>query len=136
MSYFRRTVRCTPRILAPAGSPAPAASIPEGGSLFDIAAPEPAAPAAKAEPAPEPEAAEPEPEAKEEPAAAAPSSGGGESTSVVMPELGESVTEGTVTVKEKPALEDMVSDAWKWMRRYGGDGARNLRDRRRVDRTA
>ncbi len=40
---------------------------------------------------------EPEPEAKQEPAAAPPSSGGGESTSVVMPELGESVTEGTVT---------------------------------------
>jgi UDP-glucose 4-epimerase len=25
---------------------------------------------------------------------------------------------------EKPALEDMVSDAWEWMRRYGGDTAR------------
>jgi Fe-S oxidoreductase len=67
----------------------PAATIPEGGSLFDIAAPEPSEPAAKpaekpaeepaAEAAPEaaaePEAAEPEaaePEAAEEPAAEAP----------------------------------------------------------------
>ncbi|MDT5288524.1 MAG: hypothetical protein QOF88_3413, partial [Mycobacterium sp.] len=60
------------------------------------------APAAEKEPesAPEPEpepapqqAAEPEPESAPAPAASA----GGEATSVVMPELGESVTEGTVT---------------------------------------
>jgi pyruvate dehydrogenase E2 component (dihydrolipoyllysine-residue acetyltransferase) len=54
-------------------------------------------PAAQAEPAAE-EQEEPEPEEKpksdEKPAA---SSGGGEATPVVMPELGESVTEGTVT---------------------------------------
>ena len=53
---------------------------------------EPAAePAAQPEPAAE-EQEEPEPE--EKPAA---SSGGGDATPVVMPELGESVTEGTVT---------------------------------------
>jgi pyruvate dehydrogenase E2 component (dihydrolipoamide acetyltransferase) len=52
-------------------------------------------------PRPEPEAA-PQPEAKsqaepEAPAAAAPGGEGGGSTRVLMPELGESVTEGTVT---------------------------------------
>ena len=62
----------------------------------------PAAPAAPAA-APEPEAQaqpepEPEPVAQPEPAAPAqPSSGGGTATPVLMPELGESVTEGTVT---------------------------------------
>ncbi|MGV0791076.1 2-oxoglutarate dehydrogenase, E2 component, dihydrolipoamide succinyltransferase [Mycolicibacterium sp. XJ1819] len=47
------------------------------------------------EPAPEPEP-EPAPEPEPEPEPAQ-SSGGGETTSVTMPELGESVTEGTVT---------------------------------------
>ncbi len=53
-------------------------------------------PAAQPEPAAE-EQEEPkeEPEPEEKPAAA--SSGGGEATPVLMPELGESVTEGTVT---------------------------------------
>src|SRR5690349_8224453 len=51
---------------------------------------------------PEPAAEEQEPAAEEEPEPepakpAAASSGGGEATSVKMPELGESVTEGTVT---------------------------------------
>jgi pyruvate dehydrogenase E2 component (dihydrolipoamide acetyltransferase) len=59
--------------------------------------PESAAPPAQPEPEPEPEPtppAQPEPE----PAPAAPqSSGGGTATPVLMPELGESVTEGTVT---------------------------------------
>src|SRR5699024_2060565 len=57
------------------------------------------APQAAAEPTPEPEP-EPEPEPAAEPApAAAPAaaSGGGDGTPVEMPELGESVTEGTVT---------------------------------------
>ena len=46
----------------------PKAEIPAGGSLFDIAAPEPAAPAAKAEPEPEgPEPPEPEPDSEPEP---------------------------------------------------------------------
>ena len=64
--------------------------------------PEPQA-TAEPEPHPEPErqaepqaAAEPEPQAEPQ-AAAEQHSGGGAATSVVMPELGESVTEGTVT---------------------------------------
>jgi pyruvate dehydrogenase E2 component (dihydrolipoamide acetyltransferase) len=57
------------------------------------------APAAEKEPEPEPEqAAEPEsePEPESAPAPAA-DDGGGDPTPVLMPELGESVTEGTVT---------------------------------------
>ncbi|WP_100445836.1 2-oxoglutarate dehydrogenase, E2 component, dihydrolipoamide succinyltransferase [Glycomyces xiaoerkulensis] len=61
------------------------------------AAPAPAEPAAQeSEPEPEQPAAQPEPE-RPEPAAAASSSGGAEGTEVPLPELGESVTEGTVT---------------------------------------
>jgi pyruvate dehydrogenase E2 component (dihydrolipoamide acetyltransferase) len=54
--------------------------------------------AAPAQPEPEP-AAQPEPERQPEPAAPAAQqgSGGGSATPVLMPELGESVTEGTVT---------------------------------------
>src|SRR5258708_659061 len=58
--------------------------------------PEPQA-AAPSQPEPEPEPAAP---ARQEPAPAAPAradSGGGAATPVLMPELGESVTEGTVT---------------------------------------
>jgi 2-oxoglutarate dehydrogenase E2 component (dihydrolipoamide succinyltransferase) len=66
----------------------------EGSDESAPAAEEKSDPEPEADPEPEPE---PEPEAKEEPSAAPSSSGGGESTSVVMPELGESVTEGTVT---------------------------------------
>ena len=54
----------------------------------------------RAEPEPEPEPvaeAEPEPAPEPAPTPAAPAASGGESTSVKMPELGESVTEGTVT---------------------------------------
>ncbi|WAC94302.1 2-oxoglutarate dehydrogenase, E2 component, dihydrolipoamide succinyltransferase [Mycobacterium sp. Aquia_213] len=68
----------------------------------------PSQPAAESAPAPEPEPepaaqpeseAQPEPERQPEPApqAAAPSSSNGSATPVLMPELGESVTEGTVT---------------------------------------
>jgi pyruvate dehydrogenase E2 component (dihydrolipoamide acetyltransferase) len=46
---------------------------------------------------PEPAAEEPEPEPEREEKPAAKSSGGGDATPVLMPELGESVTEGTVT---------------------------------------
>jgi 2-oxoglutarate dehydrogenase E2 component (dihydrolipoamide succinyltransferase) len=72
-------------VIGEAGEAAPAAPAP---------AAEPAAPAAAApEPAPAPE-----PEPAPEPAAAAPApSGGASGTPVVMPALGESVTEGTVT---------------------------------------
>jgi pyruvate dehydrogenase E2 component (dihydrolipoamide acetyltransferase) len=61
------------------------------------------APAAEPEPQPEPEAqaapAEPEPQAEPEPPAptASQPDAAGSSTPVLMPELGESVTEGTVT---------------------------------------
>ncbi|MGD1111196.1 MAG: biotin/lipoyl-containing protein, partial [Mycobacterium sp.] len=71
----------------------------EGGAPQAPSQPEPepesAAPPAQPEPQPEPTPpAQPEPE----PAPAAPqSSGGGSVTPVLMPELGESVTEGTVT---------------------------------------
>ncbi|CDO89318.1 dihydrolipoamide acetyltransferase [Mycobacterium triplex] len=62
----------------------------------------PSQPAAEAAPEPEPEpepTPQPEPERQPEPAAQAapPSSNGGAATPVLMPELGESVTEGTVT---------------------------------------
>lgn len=62
-------------------------------------------PAAQAPSQPEPQAAPPQPEPEPQPQVAAPSapapaqqgSGGGEATPVLMPELGESVAEGTVT---------------------------------------
>jgi 2-oxoglutarate dehydrogenase E2 component (dihydrolipoamide succinyltransferase) len=55
-------------------------------------------PAAQPEPAAEEhEEPEPEPEPEPEEKPAAKSSGGGDATPVLMPELGESVTEGTVT---------------------------------------
>lgn len=52
------------------------------------------APPAQPEAQPEPE---PQPQAQPEPQPAQQSSGGGDATPVLMPELGESVTEGTVT---------------------------------------
>ncbi len=57
------------------------------------------APTAQPEPEPEPEPQAAAPAAETEPAPAAPAApaGGGSATSVTMPELGESVTEGTVT---------------------------------------
>ncbi|MFJ9556491.1 2-oxoglutarate dehydrogenase, E2 component, dihydrolipoamide succinyltransferase [Nocardiopsis sp. NPDC101807] len=70
----------------------------EAAPAAEAARPEPEA---EPEPEPEPEAAPeaepaPEPKAEPEPAASAPSSDG-PTTSVTMPALGESVTEGTVT---------------------------------------
>ncbi|MGZ4513866.1 MAG: 2-oxoglutarate dehydrogenase, E2 component, dihydrolipoamide succinyltransferase [Mycobacterium sp.] len=55
------------------------------------------APPAQPEPEPEAAAAQPEPEPEHEPEPAQQSSGGGDATPVLMPELGESVAEGTVT---------------------------------------
>ncbi|WP_344315610.1 biotin/lipoyl-containing protein, partial [Streptomyces rhizosphaericus] len=75
---------------APAEAPAPAA--------------EPA-PAAQPEPAPAPAAEAPAPA----PAAAAPA-GGAEGTDVVLPALGESVTEGTVTRWLKEVGESVEAD--------------------------
>ncbi|GAB2495139.1 2-oxoglutarate dehydrogenase, E2 component, dihydrolipoamide succinyltransferase [Nocardiopsis aegyptia] len=69
----------------------------DGGSTAKDAQPEP-----EPEPAPEPARAEepaaaPEPTPEPEPAPAAPASSDGPTTTVTMPALGESVTEGTVT---------------------------------------
>ena len=55
------------------------------------------APPAQPKPEPETAAAQPEPEPEPEPEPAQQSSGGGDATPVLMPELGESVAEGTVT---------------------------------------
>ncbi|MGV0046721.1 2-oxoglutarate dehydrogenase, E2 component, dihydrolipoamide succinyltransferase [Mycobacterium colombiense] len=71
-----------------------------GASGAQPAAPAPSQPepqaqsAAPAQPEPQPE---PQPQAQPEPAPAQQSSGGGDATPVLMPELGESVAEGTVT---------------------------------------
>ncbi|OCB07327.1 2-oxoglutarate dehydrogenase, E2 component, dihydrolipoamide succinyltransferase [Mycobacterium intracellulare] len=66
------------------GSQAPSQQEPQAQS----------APPAQPEAQPEPE---PQPKAQPEPQPAQQSSGGGDATPVLMPELGESVTEGTVT---------------------------------------
>ncbi|BCO57189.1 2-oxoglutarate dehydrogenase, E2 component, dihydrolipoamide succinyltransferase [Mycobacterium intracellulare subsp. intracellulare] len=66
------------------GSQAPSQQEPQAQS----------APPAQPEAQPEPE---PQPQAQPEPQPAQQSSGGGDATPVLMPELGESVTEGTVT---------------------------------------
>jgi pyruvate dehydrogenase E2 component (dihydrolipoamide acetyltransferase) len=69
----------------------------EGGGATPAAPPAQAAPEPAAQAEPEP-AAQPEPEAQPEPAPAQAGAGsGGAATPVLMPELGESVTEGTVT---------------------------------------
>jgi len=86
-----------------------------GGELAQIGEPgedggQPA-PAAEEAPAPAEEAPAPEPPAAE-PAPAAESSGGGsgDTTSVTMPELGESVTEGTVTRWLKQIGDEVAVD--------------------------
>nr|WP_296771799.1 2-oxoglutarate dehydrogenase, E2 component, dihydrolipoamide succinyltransferase [Rhodococcus sp. (in: high G+C Gram-positive bacteria)] len=93
-----------------------------GGELAQIGeAGEESAPAAEPEPASEPEpaaeeptpAAEPEPQAEEETPAAAPaakSDSSGSGTPVKMPELGESVTEGTVTRWLKAVGDEVAVD--------------------------
>ncbi|GAA0500324.1 2-oxoglutarate dehydrogenase, E2 component, dihydrolipoamide succinyltransferase [Streptomyces olivaceiscleroticus] len=69
---------------------------------------QPAAAEAPAEqPAP---AAQPEPEAAPAPAAEAPAAGGAQGTDVVLPALGESVTEGTVTRWLKEVGESVEAD--------------------------
>src|SRR6478735_1804962 len=70
-------------------APAPAAAAPAEAAPAPVAAP-PAAPAA-------PAAAAPAPAAPAAPAPAAAPAAGGAETSVTLPALGESVTEGTVT---------------------------------------
>ncbi|MFI9254199.1 2-oxoglutarate dehydrogenase, E2 component, dihydrolipoamide succinyltransferase [Streptomyces sp. NPDC053069] len=78
---------------APAAAPAPAAA--------EAPAPAPAAPVAEA-PAPAP--------APEAPAAPAAPAGGAEGTDVVLPALGESVTEGTVTRWLKSVGDSVEAD--------------------------
>jgi len=79
---------------APAAEAAPAAAEAPAAEAAPAAAPAPAAEPAPAAPAAEAPAAEAAPAAAEAPAADAPA---GEGKDVVLPELGESVTEGTVT---------------------------------------
>ncbi|WP_406217359.1 2-oxoglutarate dehydrogenase, E2 component, dihydrolipoamide succinyltransferase [Streptomyces decoyicus] len=70
-----------------------------------------AAPAAAEAPAAEAPAAEPQPEPTPAPAAEAPApAGGAEGTDVVLPALGESVTEGTVTRWLKEVGEEVQAD--------------------------
>ena len=77
---------------APVGAPAPAEPAPEAAAPEPAApAPEPAAPAEAVEPEAAPAAAEPAPAPA--PAAAGPATG----TEVVLPALGESVSEGTIS---------------------------------------
>lgn len=78
---------------AEGGDSQPAAPAPSQPEPQTQSAPEP-----EPEPEPEPQAQpEPQTQAQPEPAPAQQSSGGADATPVLMPELGESVTEGTVT---------------------------------------
>ncbi|MFD0222765.1 2-oxoglutarate dehydrogenase, E2 component, dihydrolipoamide succinyltransferase [Streptomyces hirsutus] len=85
---------------APAEAPAPAAEQPAAP------APEPAPAAEQPAPAAQPAAEQPAPE----PAAEAPSGGAAEGTDVVLPALGESVTEGTVTRWLKSVGDSVEAD--------------------------
>lgn len=78
---------------AEGGDSQPAAPAPSQPEPQTQSAPEP-----EPEPEPQPQAQpEPQTQAQPEPAPAQQSSGGADATPVLMPELGESVTEGTVT---------------------------------------
>ena len=77
-------------VISEAGEAAPSAPAP-------VAQPEPAPQASPPPAAAPPPAAVPEPVAQVSEPAAAPAAAAGSATSVLMPELGESVTEGTVT---------------------------------------
>ena len=84
---------------------APAASAPAAEAAPAEAAPAQAAPAAEAPAAPAAEAAAPAAPAEPAPAAAS-----GDATDVVLPELGESVTEGTVTRWLKAIGDEVAVD--------------------------
>lgn len=91
------------------------ALIGEEGDSADSGDSGESAPAEEAEPEPEPEPAAEEEAEEEAPAAeAAPAkpaaSGGGDATSITMPELGESVTEGTVTRWLKKVGDEVAVD--------------------------
>ncbi|MEJ8647627.1 2-oxoglutarate dehydrogenase, E2 component, dihydrolipoamide succinyltransferase [Streptomyces sp. MS1.AVA.3] len=88
---------------APAAEAAPAAAeAPPGASTGSTGAAGAAQPAAQPEPTPAP--------AAEAPAPAAAPAGGAEGTDVVLPALGESVTEGTVTRWLKEVGEEVQAD--------------------------
>ena len=84
---------------APAAAEAPKAEAPaaEAPAAEAPAAEAPAAPQAEAPATPQPQAAAPAQEEAPAPAPAQAPAGGAEGTPVVLPALGESVTEGTVT---------------------------------------
>ncbi|KOU39964.1 2-oxoglutarate dehydrogenase, E2 component, dihydrolipoamide succinyltransferase [Streptomyces sp. WM6378] len=82
------------------GTGAPAAAAQPAAAAEPVAAPAPAAPVAEAPAAPAPAAAAP----------AAPAAGGASGTDVVLPALGESVTEGTVTRWLKEVGEEVAED--------------------------
>ncbi|MFD7991057.1 biotin/lipoyl-containing protein, partial [Streptomyces mexicanus] len=88
------------------GTGAPAAEAPAPAP----AAAEAPAPAPAAEPAPAPAAEAPAAPAPEAPAAPAAPAGGAQGTDVVLPALGESVTEGTVTRWLKQVGESVEAD--------------------------
>jgi pyruvate dehydrogenase E2 component (dihydrolipoamide acetyltransferase) len=92
-----------------AGSaPAPAAEAPAAEAAAP-SAPEAPAPAVELEPTPAPEAPAPAAEAPAAPTAP-PAGGGAEGTEVVLPALGESVTEGTVTRWLKNVGDEIAVD--------------------------
>lgn len=87
------------------------ALIGEEGDSADSGESGESAPAEEAEPEPEPEpAAEEEAPAAEAAPAKPAASGGGDATSITMPELGESVTEGTVTRWLKKVGDEVAVD--------------------------
>ncbi|MFP8885084.1 2-oxoglutarate dehydrogenase, E2 component, dihydrolipoamide succinyltransferase [Streptomyces mangrovi] len=87
------------------GSGAPA----EAPAQAEAPAPAPEPQAAPAQARPEPQA-QPEPAQAQAPQQAAPSGGAAEGTDVVLPALGESVTEGTVTRWLKSVGEEVEAD--------------------------
>ncbi|MGR8010987.1 2-oxoglutarate dehydrogenase, E2 component, dihydrolipoamide succinyltransferase [Streptomyces hypolithicus] len=89
------------------GAPAAEASAPAAAEEAPAEAEAPEAPAAQSEPEPE---AEPAAAPAEAEAPAAAPSGGASGTDVVLPALGESVTEGTVTRWLKEVGEEVAED--------------------------
>ncbi|MEO3752224.1 2-oxoglutarate dehydrogenase, E2 component, dihydrolipoamide succinyltransferase [Streptomyces sp. B6B3] len=89
------------------GSGAPASDSGQDTAAAQAPEPEPQ-PAAEPEPQPEPAQQAPEPAPAAEPAQ--PSGGAAEGTDVVLPALGESVTEGTVTRWLKEVGEEVEAD--------------------------
>ncbi|MGY1453882.1 2-oxoglutarate dehydrogenase, E2 component, dihydrolipoamide succinyltransferase [Streptomyces sp. SS8] len=91
------------------GSGAPAEAPAQAEAPAPEPKPEPQAAPAQPQARPEPQA-EPEPAQAQAPQQAAPSGGAAEGTDVVLPALGESVTEGTVTRWLKSVGEEVEAD--------------------------